>query len=69
MTHVNNLMKSAIKPFIYIGQSIQEGRQRTANIEIARMLQSTEYRNESVDRIYRALCDHDLGALRGIPGK
>jgi hypothetical protein len=69
MTHVNNLMKSVIKPFIYIGRSIQEGRQRSANIEIARMLQNTEYRRESVDTVYRALCDHDLSALRGLPGK
>ena len=69
MTHVNNLMKSVIKPFIYIGRSIQEGRQRTANIEIARMLQNTEYRRESVDTVFNALCNNDLSSLRGYPLK
>jgi len=56
-------------PLRWLGKNIQEGRQRTANIQIARMLQSTEYRNESVDTVYRALCDHDLSALRGLPLK
>ena len=56
-------------PLRWLGKNIQEGRQRTANIEIARMLQNTEYRRESVDTVYRALCDHDLSALRGLPGK
>ena len=69
MTHVSNSMKSVGRLFKRIGQSIQEGRQRTANIEIARMLQQTEYRQESVDTVYRALCDHDLRSLRGYPLK
>jgi hypothetical protein len=66
---LNNSLTRLVSPFVWLGKNIQEGRQRSANVEIARMLQNTEYRNESVDRIYRALCDHDLGALRGIPGK
>ena len=53
MTHVSNSMKSVGKFFKRIGQNIQKGRQRTANIEIARMLQQTEYRRESVDTVYR----------------
>ena len=69
MTHVNNSMKSIGKFFKRFGQSIQEGRQRTANLEVARMLQHTEYRRESVDTVYRALCDHDLSSLRGYPLK
>ena len=52
-----------------MSRSIQEGRQRTANYEIARLLQQTEYRRESVDTVYTALCNHDLGSLRGYPIK
>lgn len=52
-----------------MGRSIQEGRQRTANYEIARLLQQTEYRRESVDTVFNALCNHDLKSLRGYPIK
>ena len=69
MTHVSNSMKSVGKFFTYIGRSIQEGRQRSANREIAHLLQETEYRNESVDTVYTALCNHDLRSLRGYPLK
>jgi len=69
MTHVSNSMKSIGKFFKRIGQNIQKGRQRTANIEIARMLQQTEYRRESVDTVYNALNNHDLSSLRGYPLK
>ena len=69
MTHVSNSMKSIGKFFTYMGRSIQEGRQRTANYEIARLLQQTEYRRESVDTVFNALCNHDLGSLRGYPIK
>ena len=69
MTHVSNSMKNVLKFFKYMGQSIQEGRQRSANRDIAVMLQSTEYRRESVDTVYTALCNHDLGSLRGYPLK
>jgi hypothetical protein len=69
MTHVNNSMKSIGRFFTYMGRSIQEGRQRTANYEIARLLQQTEYRRESVDTVFNALCNHDLGSLRGYPLK
>lgn len=69
MTHVSNSMKSIGKLFKRFGQSIQEGRQRTANMEIARMLQQTEYRRESVDTVFNALCNHDLKSLRGYPIK
>ena len=69
MTHVSNSMKGVGKFFKRIGQNIQKGRQRTANIEIARMLQQTEYRRESVDTVYNALNNHDLSSLRGYPLK
>lgn len=69
MTHVSNSMKSVGKLFKRIGQSFVKGRQQAANREIARMLQQTEYRRESVDTVYRALCDHDLRSLRGYPLK
>jgi len=52
-----------------MSRSIQEGRQRTANYEIARLLQQTEYRRESVDTVFNALCNHDLASLRGYPIK
>ena len=70
MTHVNNSMKSIGRFFTYMGRSIQEGRQRSANMDIAVMLQATEYRRESVDTVYTALCNHDLRSLRdGYPIK
>ena len=69
MTHVSNSMKSIGKFFTYMSRSIQEGRQRTANYEIARLLQQTEYRRESVDTVFNALCNHDLKSLRGYPIK
>ena len=56
-------------PLRWLGKNIQEGRQRTANIEIARMLQNTEYRRESVDTVFNALCNNDLSSLRGYPLK
>ena len=56
-------------PLRWLGKNIREGRQRTANIEIAKMLQSTEYRRESVDTVYTALCNHDLSSLRGYNTK
>ena len=68
MTIGNNLMRLT-SPLRWIGRNIKEGRQRTANIEIARMLQSTEYRRESVDTVYQALCNHDLSTLRGYNTK
>lgn len=68
MTLGNNLMRLT-SPLRWIGRNIKEGRQRTANIEIAKMLQSTEYRRESVDTVYTALCNHDLSSLRGYPIK
>jgi hypothetical protein len=69
MTHVSNSMKSIGKFFTYMSRSIQEGRQRTANYEIAKLLQQTEYRRESVDTVFNALCNHDLASLRGYPIK
>jgi hypothetical protein len=66
---LNNSLTRLVSPFVWLGKNIQEGRQRTANIEIARMLQNTEYRRESVDTVYRALCDHDLSSLRGYNTK
>ena len=70
MTHVSNSMKNVVNFFKYIGRSIQEGRQRSANMDIAVMLQATEYRRESVDTVYNALCRHDLRSLRdGYPIK
>ena len=68
MTIGNNLMRLT-SPLRWIGRNIKEGRQRTANIEIAKMLQSTEYRRESVDTVYTALCNHDLSSLRGYNTK
>ncbi len=68
MTLGNNLMRLT-SPLRWIGRNIKEGRQRTANIEIAKMLQSTEYRRESVDTVYTALCNHDLSSLRGFNTK
>jgi Fe2+ or Zn2+ uptake regulation protein len=68
MTLGNNLMRLT-SPLRWIGRNIKEGRQRTANQQIARMLQETEYRNESVDTVYRALCRQDLSSLRGYPTK
>ena len=68
MTLGNNLMRLT-SPLRWIGKNIKEGRQRTANIEIAKMLQSTEYRRESVDTVYTALCNHDLSSLRGFNTK
>mgnify|MGYP001177910994 FL=1 len=68
MTLGNNLMRLT-SPLRWIGRNIKEGRQRTANIEIAKMLQSTEYRRESVDTVYTALCNHDLSSLRGYNTK
>ena len=68
MTLGNNLMRLT-SPLRWIGRNIKEGRQRTANIEIAKMLQSTEYRRESVDTVYTALCNHDLSTLRGYNTK
>ena len=68
MTLGNNLMRLT-SPLRWIGKNIKEGRQRTANIEIAKMLQSTEYRRESVDTVYTALCNHDLSSLRGYNTK
>ena len=67
MTHVSNSMKSVLKFFKHMGRSIQEGRQRSANMDIAVMLQATEYRRESVDTVYNALCNNDLRSLRGYP--
>jgi len=64
---LNNSLTRLVSPFVWLGKNIQDGRQRSANIEIARMLQNTEYRNESVDTVYRALCDHDLQRIRGYP--
>jgi hypothetical protein len=69
MTHVNNLMKRLVSLLKRIGMSFREGRQRSANWEIARMLQQTEYRNESVSTVFNALCNHNLGSLRGYPIK
>jgi hypothetical protein len=69
MTHVSNSMKNVVNFFKYIGRNIREGRQRSANWEIAHMLRDTEYRNESVDTVYTALCNHDLRSLRGYPLK
>ena len=68
MTLGNNLMRLT-SPLRWIGRNIKEGRQRTANIEIAKMLQSTEYRRESVDTVYTALCNHDLSSIRGYNTK
>lgn len=68
MTLGNNLMRLT-SPLRWIGRNIKEGRQRSANIEIAKMLQSTEYRRESVDTVYTALCNHDLSSLRGYNTK
>ena len=68
MTLGNNLMRLT-SPLRCIGRNIKEGRQRTANQQIARMLQETEYRNESVDTVYRALCRQDFSSLRGYPTK
>ena len=68
MTLGNNLMRLT-SPLRWIGRNIKEGRQRTANIEIAKMLQSTEFRRESVDTVYTALCNHDLSSLRGYNTK
>ena len=69
MTLSNNLMRLT-SPLRWLGKNIRDGRQRSANIEIARMLQNTEYRRESVDTVYRALCNHDLRSLRdGYPIK
>jgi len=69
MTHVSNLMKRVINALTWFSRSIQAGRQREANIEIARMLQNTEYRRESVDTVFNALCNNDLSSLRGYPLK
>jgi len=52
-------------PLRWLGKNIQEGRQRSANFEIARMLQSVEYRNESVETVYTAICDNNLKSLMG----
>jgi hypothetical protein len=68
MTLGNNLMRLT-SPLRWIGRNIKEGRQRTANQQIARMLQETEYRNESVETVYQALCKQDLSSLRGYPIK
>ena len=68
MTLGNNLMRLT-SPLRWIGRNIKEGRQRTANQQIARMLQETEYRNESVDTVYQELCQQDLSSLRGYPTK
>jgi len=56
-------------PFVWLGKNIREGRQRSANWEIAQMLRDTEYRNESLETVYIALCNHDLKSLRGYPIK
>ena len=64
---LNNSLTRLVSPFVWLGKNIQEGRQRTAHQQIAIMLQSTEYRNESVDTVYRALCDQDLQRIRGYP--
>jgi len=64
MTLSNNLMRLT-SPLRWLGKNIQEGRQRSANFEIARMLQSVEYRNESVETVYTAICDNNLKSLMG----
>jgi uncharacterized protein YukE len=69
MTHVNNLMKRLVSTLKRIGKSFQKNRQRSANWEVARMLQQTEYRNESVSVVFTALNNHNLGSLRGYPLK
>ena len=67
MTHVSNLMKNILRALTWAGRSIKEGRQRSANMEIARMLQETEYRNESVYTVYAALNRQDLRSISKYP--
>jgi hypothetical protein len=66
---LNNSLTKLTSPLRWLGKNIREGRQRSANWEVAQMLRDTEYRNESVDTVYTALCNHDLGSLRGYPIK
>ncbi len=67
MTHVSNLMKKIPRALTWVGRTIKEGRQRSANMEIARMLQETEYRNESVYTVYAALNRQDLRSISRYP--
>jgi len=60
-------MKIILKFFKGLGKAIQDGRQRSANYEIARMLQETEYRNESVATVYAALNRQDLRSISRYP--
>ena len=67
MTHVSNLMKNILNLFKSVLKAIQAGRQRSANYEIAKMLQETEYRNESVATVYAALNRQDLRSISRYP--
>lgn len=62
--------KSKPKIFSIVWKSIKNGfnaiiiaRQRKANIIIADMLQRTEYRNESLYTVLKAIENNDLGSL------
>lgn len=50
--------------FKYILDSYLEARAIQANWRIAEILHRTEYRSDSVDRIFYALTKQDLGSLK-----
>ena len=54
-------MRQFLKSII---NAIAESRQASANYEIARLLQRTEYPNESIERILNGVTKRDFGDLK-----